>query len=101
MDIREITVDTATLQNDISDIENALSKVKAYSESMFRAIDVLGGMWEGESHDAFYAQIQEDCRKMQELQKVIERLIECMQYADHEYLSCEDAVHSIINTIQI
>jgi len=101
MDIREITVDTATLQNDINDVQSALCKVKAYSESMFREIDALGEMWDGEAHDAFLVQMQENRRKMQELQKVIERLIECMQYADHEYLSCEDAVHSIINTIRI
>lgn len=101
MDIREITVDTVTLQNDINDVQNALGKVKAYSESMFREINALSDMWDGEVHDTFVMQIQENRRKMQELQKVIERLIECMQYADHEYLSCEDAVHSIINTIRI
>lgn len=101
MDIREITVDTATLQNDINDIQSALCKVKARSESMFREIDVLDNMWDGEAHDTFFVQMQEKHRKMQELQKVIERLLECMQYADHEYLSCEDAVHSIINTIRI
>ena len=101
MDIREITVDTATLQNDISDVQSALRRVKAHSESMFREIDILGDMWDGETHDAFFLQIQENHRKMQELQIVIERLVECMQYADHEYLSCEDAVHSIINTIRI
>lgn len=101
MDIREITVDTVTLQNDINDVQNTLGKVKMHSESMFRELDALGDMWDGEAHGTFAMQIQENRRKMQELQKVIERLIECMQYADHEYLSCEDAVHSIINTIRI
>lgn len=101
MDIREITVDTATLRNDINDVQSVLCKVKEHSESMFREIDALGDMWDGEAHDTFFVQMQENRRKMQELQKVIERLIECMQYADHEYLSCEDAVHSIINTIRI
>ncbi|MBD5450245.1 MAG: WXG100 family type VII secretion target [Lachnospiraceae bacterium] len=101
VDIREITVDTVTLRNDINDVQSALAKVKMHSESMFREIDILGDMWEGETHDAFFVRMQENRQKMQELQKVIERLMECMQYADHEYLSCEDAVHSIINTIRI
>ena len=101
MDIREIMVDTVTLQNDVDDVQNALGEVKAHAESMFREMDALGDMWDGETHDTFAMRIQENRRKMQELQKVIERLAECMQYADHEYLSCEDAVHSIINTIRI
>ena len=101
MDIREITVDTAILQNDINDMVSALCKVKERSEDMFREMEILGNMWEGDDHEAFLAQIQEDRCKMQELQNVIGRLIECMQYAGKEYLSCEDAVHSIINTIRI
>lgn len=101
MDIREITVDTVVLQNDINDMRSALGRVKERSESMFEKMEMLGSMWDEETRGAFYAQIREDNHKMQELQEVIGRLIECMQYADKEYLSCEDAVHAIINTIQI
>ncbi|MBD5504484.1 MAG: hypothetical protein HDR09_12340 [Lachnospiraceae bacterium] len=101
MDIREITVDTAILQNDINDMVSALCKVKERSEDMFREMEILENMWEGDDHEVFLAQIQEDRCKMQELQNVIGRLIECMQYADKEYLSCEEAVHAIINTIRI
>lgn len=101
MDIREIAVDTNTLQNDIKDMQDALGKVKEKSERMFDGIDALGSMWEGDSHDAFIRQESADRQKMQELWEVIERLIECMQYADKEYMSCENTVHSIIKTIQI
>lgn len=101
MDIREIVVDTNALQSDISHMQSILSKAKESSESMFRSIDVLSGMWEGDSHETFLRQMEEDCRKMQELWEAVERLIECMQYADKEYTSCENAVHSIIKTIQI
>ena len=101
MDIREITVDMAILQNDINDMLSALCKVEERSENMFREMEILGSMWEGDDHEAFLAQVQEDRCKMQELHKVIGRLIECMQYADKEYISCENTVHSIIKTIQI
>lgn len=101
MDIREIAVDTNTLQNDIRDMQDALGKVKEKSERMFDGLDALGSMWEGDSHDAFIRQERADRQKMQELWEVIARLIECMQYADKEYISCENTVHSIIKTIQI
>lgn len=101
MDIREIAVDTNTLQNDISDMRRTLDKVKERSESMFRAIDILDDMWEGASHEEVVRQNAYDCQKMRELCEVIEKLIECMRYADDEYMSCENAVHSIIKTIQI
>ena len=101
MDIREIAVDTNTLQNDIADMQGALDKVKERSRCMFDGLNALGSMWEGVSHEAFIRQSGEDCRKMQELWEVIERLIECMEYADKEYMSCENTVHSIIKTIQI
>ena len=101
MDIREIAVDTNTLQNDIRDMQDALGRVKERSKRMFDEIDALGDMWEGASHEAFIRQSREDCQKMQELWEVIGGLIECMQYADKEYISCENTVHSIIKTIQI
>ena len=101
MDIQEIAVDTNTLQNDIKDMKDALDEVKERAERMFDGFDALGGMWEGAAHDAFIRQGKADRQKMQELWEVIERLIECMQYADKEYLSCENTVNSIIKTIQI
>lgn len=101
MDIREIAVDTNTLQNDIRDMQGALARVKERSERMFRELDALGGMWEGSLHEDFVRQSAADCQKVQELWEVIGRLIECMQYADKEYMSCENTVHSIIKTIQI
>lgn len=101
MDIREIAVDINTLQNDIRDMQDALDRVKERSKRMFEELDALCGMWGGPSHEAFVRQSRDDCQKMQELWKVIERLIECMEYADKEYMSCENTVHSIIKTIQI
>ena len=101
MDIREIAVDTNTLQNDIDDMRRTLDRVRERSESMFQAIDILDDMWEGTSHEEVVRQNAGDRRKMRELCEVIEKMIECMRYADDEYMSCENAVHSIIKTIQI
>lgn len=101
MDIREIAVDTNTLKNDMADMRRILDKVKERVKSMSREIEILDGMWEGASHEEAVRQNVDDCRQMQELCEMIEKMIECMQYADNEYMSCENAVHSIIKTIQI
>lgn len=101
VDIQEIAVNTDTLQSDIKNMQISLDKVKRKTESMFQEIKILSGMWEGPAHDAFMRQFTVDYQKMKELQNVIGKLIDCMQYADKEYIACENEIYSIINTIRI
>lgn len=101
MNYQEIAVNTSTLQNDINEMQNALDKVKKRTERMFNEIMALEGMWEGQAHEAFERQFLIDVQNMQNLCSTINDLIGCMQYADKEYISCENSVHSIINSIKI
>lgn len=101
MNIQEIAVNTNDLQRDINAMKNALDQVKKRTDSMFQEVNALNGMWEGPAHEAFARQFAADYQIMQELQKEVEKLIECMQYADKEYLSCESSITTIINSIRI
>lgn len=101
MNIQEIAVNTDDLQRDINEMRNSLNQVKRRTDSMFQEINSLNGMWEGPAHEAFSRQFSADYQVMQELQKEVSRLIECMQYADKEYLSCESAINTIINSIRL
>lgn len=101
MDIREIAVDTNLLQSDINNMRASLEKVKRKTESMFQEINALNGMWEGPAHEAFMRQFAADYQKMKELQGTIGKLIDCMQYADREYVTCENDIYSIINAVRI
>jgi len=101
MNIQEIAVNTDDLQRDINEMRNSLNQVKRRTDSMFQEINALNGMWEGSAHEAFARQFSADYQVMQELQKEVGKLIECMQYADKEYLSCESSINTIINSIRI
>lgn len=101
MSIQVIEVNTDTLQSDINDMRASLAKVKSKTESMFEDINALNGMWEGPAHETFIQQFTADYRRMKELQDAIGKLIDNMQYADKEYISCESGIQSIINTIRI
>ena len=67
MNIQEIAVNTVTLQNDISDMQEALEKVKKRTQSMFDEIKELDSMWDGAAHMAFKQQFNLDHQKMVEL----------------------------------
>lgn len=101
MDIQEIAVNTDTLQSDINNMQMALNKVKQTADSMFQEINALSAMWEGPAHDAFMQQVAIDQQKMKDIQSVIGKLIDNTQYADKEYIACENEINAIINAIQI
>ena len=81
MDKREIAVDTDMMHNSVRDLQDALDKMKV--------------------HKDFLKQIWQDKQKMKEFENAAERLVEYMEYAEKEYQSCENAVSSIVHTIQI
>ena len=101
MDIREIEINTDTLQSDINEMRNLLKFLQNKLKNMNGKVTELNAMWEGPAHEAFSREFQKDCQDMQELLKAVGELIEHMQYADREYISCENTIHSIINTIRI
>lgn len=100
MDKREIAVDTDMMHNSVRDLQDALDKMKAEIESMFLEIEEFTGMWDGPVHEDFLKQICQDKQKMQEFDNAAKRLVEHMEYAEKEYQSCENAVSSIVHTIQ-
>lgn len=101
MDKREIAVDTDMMYISAGQMENALDRMKADIESLFLEIEEFTGMWDGSSHEDFLKQLWQDKQKIQEFVNEAEKLAECMEYARKEYQSCENAVSSIVHTIQI
>lgn len=101
MDKREIAVDMDMMHHGAGQMENALDKMKAEIENLFLEIEEFTGMWDGAAHEEFLKQLWLDKRKMQEFENAAEKLAECMEYARKEYQSCENAVSSIVHTVQI
>ncbi len=101
MDIREIAVDTDNLHSDVDELEDGLRSLQEKTKGMSEKVAELNAMWEGAAHDTFSGEFQKDCGNMQELLKEVEKLIGHMRYAERQYISCEDAISSIISKIRI
>lgn len=100
MDKRKIAVDMDMMHHSARDLQDTLDKIKAEIGSMFLEIEEFTGMWDGSAHEDFLKQLWQDKQKMQEFENAAKKLVECMEYAEKEYQSCENAVSSIVHTIQ-
>lgn len=99
--MEQIAVNTDTLTNDINSMKSSLDTVKKKAERMQTSIQELSSMWEGPAHNAFLTQFNTDCNSLIELYSLITDLIGCMEYADKEYVNCENSVRSLIDSIRI
>lgn len=101
MDKREIAVDTDMMHHSAREMQNMLDKLKAEIESMLMETEEFTGMWDDPGREDFFKQFWQDKQKIEEFEYAAEKLVECMEYAKKEYQSCENAVFSIVHTIQI
>jgi WXG100 family type VII secretion target len=101
MNIKEITVNTSTLNSDIGELQTALDSAKAQLEDMFNQITELDTMWDGDANEEFNKQFRIDYDNTKSLFDTIKSLIECMEYARDQYNSCENEVGNLVNSIKI
>lgn len=101
MDKREIAVDAGMMYDNVREMQNALTQLKEEIERLFLEMEEFTGMWDNPSCEEFLKHFEQDKQKMLEFESAAEKLTECMQDAVREYQSCENAVFSIVRTIQI
>lgn len=101
MAVKEIAVDTSTLFGDIQELRAALSAVRSQLSDMFGQITELDAMWDGPANAEFNRQFRIDHENAENMCKMVESLIECMEYAKDQYNSCENEVNSNVASIQI
>ena len=101
MAFREITVDTQTLANDISELETVLSAAGAQLEEMFNQVAELDTMWDGPANAEFSRQFGMDYESAKEMLGNVRSLIECMTYAREQYDICENDVYGIVSSITV
>ncbi len=97
----EIEIDTDILKNDSKYMSDYLRNIRADMDRMNNAVQALNTMWKGESNKAFNAQYTSDYERMLEVCDIINRLIECINFAADKYNECEDGVKNIVNSINI
>ena len=97
----EITINTWTLSGDIETLQQQLNVIRTDMDKMYDAVRVLDSMWDGPANEAFNVQFNSDRNDMLELCNVVQKIIDCMEYAKKEYNSCEADVGSIVASIAI
>lgn len=97
----QIAVNTSTLRQDINDMDKQLSTIKKTADDMFDGIQVLNGMWEGKAHDTFLQAVKDDKNAIDELNQTIKDLLKCFDYADKQYISCDQNIRQIIRSISV
>ena len=98
-DIIEVNINT--LNSDIGNMQSELNGLRSEMKKAFTAVAELDRMWNGPANDAFNKAFQDDNQSMEEMCKIVDRLIEYMTNAREEYRKCENAVSAEIDAIRI
>ncbi len=101
MAIKEISINTATLSRDITQLRTLLGQLEKNRTRLIQEIEELNRMWQGPSNQAFNAQFKTDCLSFENLCKTIREMIQAMEHAKTEYDLCDNKVNSLVNAIRI
>jgi uncharacterized protein YukE len=77
------------------DLAGLLKEEKELQEAITR----LGTMWEGEAHNAFQADMTENCRQIIEIDQEIAGILGLEEKAVKEYSSAETDIRSKIDSL--
>lgn len=99
MAVKEIEIETNTLDKDIRELTGALESARKFIQTMTEDMAELDSMWDGPANEAFMAQFGQDVQYAQELCNMVQKLAECMEYAKKQYDICDGEVSSLIASI--
>lgn len=99
MAVKEIEIETNTLDKDIKELTGELENARKYIQTMTEDMAELDSMWDGPANEAFMAQFGQDVQYAQELCTMVQKLTECMEYAKKQYDTCDAEVSSLIASI--
>lgn len=99
MAYKEIEIETIALNRDIMELTSELEDAKKCISTMADDMRQLDGMWDGPANEAFMQQFALDEQYAQELCSMVQKLIECMEYAKKQYDLCENEVSSLVSSI--
>jgi WXG100 family type VII secretion target len=99
--ITRLEIETGRLQRDIDSLKSYLNSMRQTGDNMMAGIRALSSMWEGEAKEAFTVQFQSDYETLQSMEQIIEDLIKTLEFAEEQYVTCENDVASIISAIRV
>ncbi|CDD59731.1 putative uncharacterized protein [Clostridium sp. CAG:43] len=101
MTINEIEINTSTLARTIEGLETTTGKLEEQIESMFRTVQELDQMWDGEANAAFNKQFEEDHTLCKDMCTELRAMIESLKHAKTEYDNCENRVNDLVLQLKI
>lgn len=96
---KEIEIETTALDRDTRRLSEELELAKNLIRSMTDDMAQLNSMWDGPANEAFMAQYARDEQYAQKLCGMVQRMVECMEYARKQYDTCEGEVRTLISSI--
>ncbi len=101
MAIQEISVNMTDLGSCVSTLEEKVQGLRNEMQKIFQEITELDAMWDGPANTEFNTQFQADREAMDNLLKTFDTIVGNYDFANKEYIKCEDEVHNIVSSIAI
>ena len=101
MVIREIGINTSTLQSDVETLEQQTNLLERKIEDMFNSVKALQSTWEGPAHTAFEQQFGTDYRTSMYMVKTLRELIASLKNAREKYDECASEVDGLVNSLRV
>ncbi|MBR2583726.1 MAG: WXG100 family type VII secretion target [Oscillospiraceae bacterium] len=94
-------VDTTQVSRTVTKMTDLIQNVADERSRMMGAVESLSGMWVGEAHDAFVAQVGVDNAEMQSLIQDLQGIADKFDQARIAYEDCESKAMETIAAISI
>lgn len=101
MRIRQIEIHTNRLEQDMEVLRACIERSGQCLTDVSDIVTALDGQWEGAANSMFNQRIMEDLNFLGDVVREAAELLECLGYADKEYVECENAVADIIAAVRI
>lgn len=101
MAVNKIRVNTNSLNNTRRELQAKLDKIRRDIVHISDDMGTLNSMWEGDAHEAFSQQVNDDIRFLMEACDGIQSVINYENTAVTEYDKCESQVADVISGIRI
>ncbi|MCR4691228.1 MAG: WXG100 family type VII secretion target [Lachnospiraceae bacterium] len=97
----KIKVNTRTLKKDRDDIKKDISVVRKKIDAMRQDVEQLNKMWSGEANAEFNKAFIGDIKKLENLCKMLDDIVNYETTAVTEYDTCENKVEQLVSSISV
>lgn len=101
MSVRYIEVHTDRLEQDMDTLGECVEEARKCLNNVSDIVVALDGQWDGAANSMFNQRVIEDLNFLGDVLKEAAALLECLGFANKEYVECENSVADIIAAVRI